>query len=201
VLAQSAFRALFGVLALAVLLLYRGYFNHGEDLNGLIGGLGMVFVAGSAGVLLAAFVTPPVTRRIGAWRWVAWLLAGTAAAILAFGLPFRPELLIVAVLAVNIASQGIKIVVDTALQHECDDIYRGRVFSVNDTAFNLCFVLGLFAGAAVLPPDGRAPAVLVIVVIGYALVAAWYAVVGGRWAKRVGDDIADAHPVPVRPSG
>ena len=197
VLAQSAYRALFGVLALAVLLLYRGYFNRGTDISGSIGGLGMLFIGGSAGVLLAAFITPPVTRRIGAWRWVTWLLAGTAAAVLAFGLPFRPGLLVAAVFAINIASQGIKIVVDTALQHECDDNFRGRVFSVNDTAFNLCFVVGLFVGALVLPPDGHAPAVLVTVVVGFALVAVWYGVVGGRWAKRVGDDIADAHPVPV----
>jgi MFS family permease len=154
-----------------------------------------VFVAGSAGVLVAAFLTPPVTRRIGAWRWVTWLLAGTSAAILGFGLPYRPALLIAAVCCLNVASQGIKIVVDTALQHECDDAYRGRVFSVNDTAFNLCFVLGLFVGASVLPSDGHEPATLVVVGIGYALVAAWYAVVGGGWAKRVGDDIADVRPV------
>src|SRR5205814_1861876 len=69
-LAQSASRALFGVLALATLLLFRQYFHHGQDVTGSISGLGMVFVAGSLGVLVAAFATPPVTRRVGGWRWV-----------------------------------------------------------------------------------------------------------------------------------
>jgi MFS family permease len=194
VVAQSAFRALYGVLALAVLLLYRQYFHHSKDLSGSISGLGMVFVAGGAGVLIAAFLTPPITRWIGAWRWIAWLLAGTAVVVVVFGLPFKPALLVVAVLFTNIATQGIKIVVDTALQHECDDAYRGRVFSINDTAFNLCFVVGLFAAALVLPPDGHSPTALLVVGVGYALVAGWYTLVGGRWARRVGDDIAGLRP-------
>jgi MFS family permease len=189
-LAQSAFRVLFGVLALAVLALYRQYFHQSTDLSGSIGGLGLVFVAGGVGVLLTAFLTPPIARRIGGWRWITWMLATTAVVIVAFGLPFRAGLLVVAVMFTNIATQGIKIVVDTALQHECDDVYRGRVFSINDTMFNLCFVVGLFIGALVLPPNGHSPTVLLAVAVGYALVACWYAAVGGRWARSVGDDIA-----------
>jgi len=49
--------------------------------------------------------------------------------------------------------------------------------------------------------DAGQPAVLVVVAVGYVLVAAWYGVVAGRWARRVGDDIADAKPEPVRLSG
>jgi MFS family permease len=192
-LAQSAFRLLYGVLALAVLLLYRQYFHHSRDMTSSIGSLGVVFAAGGAGVLAAAFLTPPITRRIGGWRWIAGLLGGTGAVVVAFGLPFRAGLLIVAVLFTNLATQGIKIVVDTALQHECDDGFRGRVFSINDTSFNLSFVLGLFVAATVLPADGHAPRVLLTVAAGYAVVACWYAVVGGRWARTAGDDIAGPH--------
>jgi hypothetical protein len=97
----------------------------------------------------------------------------------------------VAVFFVNLASQGIKIVVDTALQHECADEFRGRVFSVNDTAFNGCFVVGMFIAAYLLPFNGRSIGVLTAVAIGFQLIAVWYAVVGGRWARRVGDDIAE----------
>jgi len=99
-----------------------------------------------------------------------------------------------------VAAQGIKIVVDTDLQHECDDEYRGRVFSVNDTTYNLAFVGGLFLAAEALPADGHSPTMLVLVSIGFLLLTAWYARVGGRWARRVGDDIAGpvhaakAHP-------
>jgi MFS family permease len=189
-LAQSGFRLLYGVLALSTLLLFRHYFTNGNDVAGSIAGLGMVFAAGSLGVLTAAFVTPPVARRFGGWLWIVWLFSGVAVIVPLCGLPFRKELLLVAVFAINIAAQGTKIVVDTALQHECDDDYRGRVFSVNDTGFNLFFLGGLFLAALTVPDNGRSPTALTLVSLGFAVLAAWYAVVGGRWAHRVGDDIA-----------
>jgi MFS family permease len=196
-LAQCGFRLLYGVLALATLLLFRKYFNTGSDFSGSITGLGMVFVAGSLGVLVGAFLTPPVTRRIGGWRWLTGLLIGVGVAVMVFGLPFRPLLLDVAVFFINVAAQGMKIVVDTALQHECADEYRGRVFSVNDTTYNICFVGGMFLGATTLPDDGRSVTALTLVALGYLVLGAWYATGGGRWARRVGDDIADPDRVPA----
>jgi hypothetical protein len=190
-LAQSAQRLLFGVLALATLLLYRGPFAGGEgsDVTGSIPGLALVFAAGGIGVLVAAVLTPPIARRIAGWRWVTGLLAAEGIAVAAFGPPFHPGLLAIAVLVVSVAGQGVKIVVETDLQHECDDDYRGRVFSLNDTAFNATFVGGMFVAAFVLPPDGRSVGALVTVAVGFVAVSLWYAVVGGRWAQRVGDDI------------
>jgi hypothetical protein len=112
-------------------------------------------------------------------------------AIGVFGPAFVPNLLVIAVLVVSVASQGVKIIVDTDLQHECADEYRGRVFSLADTTFNGSFVLGLLLAALVLPPDGKSIEVLITVAIGFVAIAIWYAVVGGRWAKQVGDDIRD----------
>lgn len=196
-LAQSGFRVLYGVLALSTLLLFRKYFNTGSDFSGSITGLGMVFVAGSLGVLTGAFLTPPVTRRVGGWRWLAGLMIGVGVVVLLFGLPFRPLLLDLAVFFINVAAQGMKIVVDTALQHECADEYRGRVFSVNDTTYNICFVGGMFVAALTLPPNGRSVTALALVALGYLVLGAWYATAGGRWARRVGDDIADTDRIPA----
>jgi MFS family permease len=190
VLAQAGHRGCYGVLTLATLLLYRNYFTAGSHLQDSTRGLAMVFASASLGVLLAAFVTPPVARRIGGWRWVAYLLGSAGVVLLAFALPFKASLLLVAVFYLNLTSQSIKIVVDTALQHECADEYRGRVFSVNDTSFNLALVAGLFAGALTLPDNGRSIPAIGLIALGYAALAAWYAIVGGAWARRVGDDIA-----------
>ena len=189
-LAQSACRILFGIQVLGTLLLFRHYFNGDSDVSGSIKGLGLIVGAGGSGVLLAAFITPPVTRRVGGWRWVAWLIGLVGAAVLGLGLPFRPALVVVLVVIVNLAAQSTKIVVDTAVQHECADEYRGRVFSANDTAFNLCFVAGLFIAALALPGNGHSPAALVLISVGYLLIAGCYAIGAGRWARRVGDDIA-----------
>jgi hypothetical protein len=153
--------------------------------------LAQLLAAGGLGVVGAAFLTPPVTRRIGGWRWICALLAFEGIVVFGTGLAARPELLALGAFSVNFAGQGIKIVVDTDLQHECDDEYRGRVFSLNDTVFNVAFVVGLFAAAFTVPASGRSVGVLVAVLAGFVLAAAWYAAVGGRWARRVGDDIAE----------
>ncbi|HTJ39763.1 MAG TPA: MFS transporter [Dactylosporangium sp.] len=190
VLAQAMFRLLYGVILLASLLLFRTEFNRGADVSGSFGTIANAFAAGGAGMLLASFVTPPLTRRIGGWRWVSIVLAGTGAAVLGFGLPFDPTLLLGAVFVINLAAQGIKIVTDTSLQHECADEFRGRVFSINDTAFNVTLVVGIYLGALTLPETGHSAAMLFVVAAGYVLAAAAYAALGGRWARRVGDDIA-----------
>jgi predicted MFS family arabinose efflux permease len=188
-LVQALHRGCYGVLTLSTLLLYRNYFSSGADFSRSLAGLGAVVVAGGIGAIIASLITPPVARRIGGWRWVTVMMATLAAVVPALGLPYRQTLLVVAVGVVGLVTQGTKIIVDTALQVECADDFRGRVFSVNDTAFNLCFVGGLFIGALVLPVDGHAAAILVTIAGVYAAVAVWYAVVGGRHARRSGDDI------------
>ncbi len=189
-LAQAIHRGLYGVLAIGTLLLYRNYFTAGDDFSSSISGLGQVVIAGAAGALLAAFITPMATRALGGRAWITLLLGSVGVAVLGLGLPYRPFLLVCAVFVMNIASQGTKIVVDTAIQQECSDDHRGWVFSVNDTSFNFCFVLGLFAGAVLLPEDGHSPAVLVAVCLGYAALVPWFWWASGRWARRADHDIA-----------
>lgn len=182
-MAQAANRILYGVLVLTTLQLYRQVF-YPDDPTGAIAGLAQIVVVGGAGALFAAFVTPPVTRRVDGWRWITGLLTSTAVAIIAFGLPFRQVLLLIAVFVINVASQGTKIVVDTALQRDCADEYRGRVFSLNDTLFNLNFVIGLFIAARLLPTNGRSPLVLIGIAAGYGLVATWYGLAASRLNAR-----------------
>ena len=146
--------------------------------------------AGGVGSLLAAFVTPPATRRFGGRRWIAGSVAGVGVLVLALGLPFIPLLLVVATFGMSLAAQGIKIVVDTRIQTECHDDFRGRVFSVNDTTYNMCFVTGLFVAALALPDNGRSTAAIVLVGAGYLALAGWFAVAAGRVADRAHTHLA-----------
>jgi hypothetical protein len=72
-------------------------------------------------------------------------------------------------------AQAVKICVDSTLQETVEDDYRGRVFSVYDTLFNVTFVLALVVGAFTLPPSGVSPAVTSAVAVGYLLAAVTYA--------------------------
>jgi MFS family permease len=169
-------RALYGYLTLAVLLLYSRYFGRGDahEASASLWSLGQVVIAGAAGAGVAALITPAATRRFGGQRWITGLLVGIGVTIVALGLPFVAGLLLVAAAVMNVASQSMKIIVDATLQHECEDDYRGRIFSLNDTVFNLCMVSGLFVAALTLPPNGKSVAALVCVAIGYALMALWF---------------------------
>jgi len=182
-IAQGIFRILYGVLALATLLLYRRYF-YPNDRAGALAGLTQVIAAGGLGSLLAAFLTPPATRRLGGRRFITALMAGVGVVVIALGAPFVPLLLVIATFFLSIAAQGTKIVVDTTIQQECHDDFRGRVFSLNDTTYNVCFVIGLFAAALALPGNGRSVPSILLVGAGYLLLAAWFTMAAARAATR-----------------
>jgi MFS family permease len=177
---QALCRLLYGVLTLAMLLLYSRYFYSSYD--DALTGLGQVVVVGSFGVIAAAFVTPIATRRFGSRAWIIAMTLLVGVALPLFALPFKPLLLVITTFLLNVSSQGIKIVVDTFVQTYCDENFRGRVFSVEDTLFNVLFVIGLFIGALTLPDNGRSTATIVTISAGYLLLAAGYAIVTRKYA-------------------
>ena len=190
--AQAACRLLYGVLTLATLVLYSRYFYSSYD--DALTGLGQIVVVGSVGVVVAALVTPPATRRIGSRGWVLLMTTLAAVALPALGLPFDPMLLVAATFLMNLSSQGIKIVVDTNVQTYCDENFRGRVFSVEDTLYNVLYVIGLFIAAATLPVDGHSPTAIVAISLGYLAVALGYAAATRGTTMRTA-----AEPDPIQP--
>jgi hypothetical protein len=163
------------------LLLYRNTFAAEDPLfpGGLVG-LGEVVGAGAVGTLLAAGATPWVVRRMGKPRWVTVLLAVGGTAQTALFLPFVPPTLVAAGLVMGFVSQAVKICVDTTLQESCDDDFRGRVFSVYDTLFNVTYVVALLVGAFALPPSGVSYWALLGIATGYLLTAGTYARITAR---------------------
>jgi len=130
--------------------------------------------AAAVGTLVAAVVTPPVVRRIGTRRWVPLLLTGGAAAQLALALWISTMAVVLVAVLLGFVAQAVKICVDSTLQETVEDDYRGRVFSVYDTLFNLTFVIALVVGAGTLPESGVSSLVPVVVAGGYLVAAAAY---------------------------
>ena len=175
-LAISLHRLGYGVLTLMTLLLYRNTFEPGVGVfPGGIVGLGEVVAAGAVGTLLAAALTPGVVRRIGKPRWITLLLVGAGVTQVGLGLPFVAPTIVLASLVLGFVAQAVKICVDTTLQESVEDDYRGRVFSVYDTLFNVTFVVALLAGAFLLPDSGVSYPLLVAVGVGYLAAAVCYA--------------------------
>ena len=183
IVVHAVLRGLYGVLAMLTLLLYRNFYNIDDPAASMAGLLPVVAAIGM-GAFLAAVITPPISRRIGGSRWVVLLLASLAVLLPVLGAPFEPVLTIVAGGAFSLATAGVKIITDTTLQVHCEDDYRGRVFSLNDTALNMCFVVGLFLAALMLPADGHSVGVTLAVGAGCGALAIWYGVFTARHPSR-----------------
>jgi hypothetical protein len=163
-----------GLLTLMTLLLYRNAFPGGGLLGGGPLGLGAAVGAGAAGTLLAAVVTPAAVRVLGRARWAAGVLAAGGPLELVLGAPFRPAPVLAGALVLGFVGQAVKICVDATLQEVVADDFRGRVFSVYDTLFNVAYVVALVVGAAVLPRSGESLGVLAAVAAGHLLTAHLY---------------------------
>jgi hypothetical protein len=90
-------------------------------------------------------------------------------------LPYRLPLLLLGALLLGFASQAIKISVDTIVQHNISDAYRGRVFSLYDAMVNLAMVTAAVITAIALPETGRSPASVMVIAGAYLLVTGAYA--------------------------
>ncbi len=164
-------RVCYGLWAVSTVLLYRNYFEpDGVFRAGLAGLVQLVIVLGVGGAI-AAVVTPPVTRRIGFVAWTTLLLAGAAVVAVVFGLPYRLPTQLAGALLLAVAAQGIKISVDTLVQSTIDDEFRGRVFALYDTLFNLALVAAAVFTAVALPNNGHAPVAVVAIGLGYVATA------------------------------
>jgi MFS family permease len=174
-LAMGASRLLFGLSTIGTLLLYRNYFEDDGVLRAGIVGLGQAFAASAVGYVLGAVVTPMVTARVSKPRWIVAVFTLAAVTQVGCGLPFAKAPLLVGALLLGFATQSAKICVDTIVQEEIDDDFRGRVFSFYDTLFNLTFVVASVVAAFVLPENGKSYPVLVGIGVGYLAIAWGYA--------------------------
>ena len=176
----ASHRYWFGIASVMLVLLYRNDFYAAEDADAAFAALSTAALVGGGGFVAAAFVTPVVTEHLAPRTWVTVLLvlAGVCQLFPA-GLFTQPALLVSA-FVLGLASQGIKICVDTFVQTGVDDAFRGRVFSLYDVIFNVAFVAAAATAAVVLPEDGRSYPVLVLMSAGYLVTAAVYWRVSGR---------------------
>ena len=75
---------------------------------------------------------------------------------------------------------GSKISVDTVVQEGVEDEFRGRVFSLYDTLFNVMFVAAAVVGSMVLPESGKSYAVVAFIAAGYAVTSVAYRLAGRK---------------------
>jgi MFS family permease len=180
--AISSLRFLYGVVTVMTLLLYRNYFYPASEANASLGPLTLVLAVAGAGYLTAAIITPAVTERLAKQTWITWLLALGAVVTGVLGATFTQPAFMAIAFMLGVIAQGVKICVDTIIQQNVDDAYRGRVFSVYDMLFNVTYVGAAAISALYMPTTGKSYALLFVTAVGYALTAVSYAVLSRRSA-------------------
>ncbi|MCW2603079.1 MAG: Major Facilitator Superfamily transporter [Pseudonocardiales bacterium] len=164
----------YAISLVCTLLLYRNYFLDDGIFRAELAGLGQVAAAVALGTGLAAVITPEATRRFGPIGYPAGMLVLGAVVQLVLSLRFALPATLGAVFLLALVSQSVKICVDTTVQTQVADEFRGRVFSLYDTLFNVTFVGAAVLTALVLPESGRSPVTVVVIAVGYLAVAGVY---------------------------
>jgi MFS family permease len=164
----------YSVSLVCTLLLYRNYFVDDGVFQADLAGLGQVAVAVAAGTGLAALITPEATRRLGPIGYPVAMLVVGAASQAVLTLRYELPAALAGIFVLALVSQGVKICVDTTVQTQVADEFRGRVFSLYDTLFNVTLVGAAILTAVALPESGRSPVTVVVLAAGYLALAAAY---------------------------
>jgi hypothetical protein len=175
--ATGSQRAMYGILLLASILLYRNYFYRVSGANSALGHFTLVIVAAAIGYGGAAVITPIATRRLSkaAVITVALGLGGVVTGVL--GPTFAQSAFLALSLILGLVAQAVAICSVTIIQQRMDDDYRGRVFALYDMLFNVPFVLGAVVAAQIIPDTGKSYLLIAVAAAGYLLAAAAYGTV------------------------
>jgi MFS family permease len=175
-LATAGQRAMYGILFLMSILLYRNYFYH-SSANNALNHFILVVVAAALGYGAAAFLIPVLSGRLSPDRLIPILLVVAGVVSGPLGATFAQAPFFIISFVLGIAAQGVAISATTIIQWEVADDFRGRVFSFYDMLFNVPFVIGAALGAAFMPDTGKSYALVGVVGGGYVLVAVIYSLI------------------------
>lgn len=171
---MAAARLLYGMMFVASILISRHILSTPGSAESAIKHFTLVLGFAAAGFGLAAVLTPAFAHKIDRHRWiVACLLLGAAGQTM-LAISSSSWALLSAAVVVSFSVQGGKIAVDTIVQRDTDDGFRGRAFALYDVAYNTAFISAAVIGAIVLPENGYSHLVMAALVVGYLAAAAAY---------------------------
>ena len=166
--------ALYGVLLVQGLLLYRNFLYPGGNGDAALGHVTALVATSAIGFGLAAVVTPLGVQRMSTDAWITLWLAIGAVTTVTLGPTFSEVPFLVMGFIMGLSAQCVKICVDTTVQREVDDAYMGRVFSLYDMLYNVSYVIGPAVAVPFLPVTGKSSLVVVAIGAGYLVAAVVY---------------------------
>ncbi len=171
---MAVHRFLYGTVFIASILISRNLLTSPLDESAGLAMFGVVLAASGVGFALAVILTPVLSPRTGAHRWIVGCLLLAAASQLLLTTTVSRAAVLVGAVALGLAAQGAKIAVDTIVQRDTADRYRGRAFALYDVLYNAAFVAAAALAAVSLPDTGYSRVVFGLMGVAYAATAAAY---------------------------
>ena len=173
----AAHRVIYGIVTVAMILVFRNYFHRLDQVDAAIADLGLFVIITGAGFVFASVVTPPVSARVGLRGTMIISLLASGVFQLLPGAIYAKVALMVAAFLLGLTAQCIKICVDTLVQAHVADEFKGRVFVLYDMIFNVALVVAAVIAAVILPANGKSVIILIVMAVGYLLVAVAFTLV------------------------
>ena len=187
-------RFCYGAVFIASILISRNLLSDPTDVQAGLATFGTVLAASAVGFALAVVVTPVLSPRVGPQVWIVVCLLLAAVSQLLLVVTVDLVAVLVAAGALGLAAQSAKIAVDTIVQRDTADAYRGRAFSLYDVLYNAAFVGAAALAAVALPDDGWSPAVFGALTALYVAAAVVFAT-GRRTPAAVPRAVPEGTPV------
>lgn len=170
-------RISFGVIIVGSLLLLRNTFHPPSEPDSALADFAILTGFSASAALIAAVLTPWVTRRIGITRWssIVVIQASIGMVVFAWGASATNfSALAVAAFSLGFAGQAVKVCSDTVIQRDVPDRSLGRVFAIFDMTVNVALVVGIIVVALLSPQSGISPILYIVIGIFLAIASLWY---------------------------
>ena len=171
---MATHRFMYGVVFIASILISRNLLEDPANSSAGLRTFGTVLAASAFGFALAVVITPVVSPRMGPHAWIVYCLVLAAASQFLLTATIARWAVLTGAAALALAAQGAKIAVDTIVQRDTDDAFRGRAFALYDVLYNVAFVGAAAVAALVLPDAGYSRGVFAALAVVYLATAAIY---------------------------
>jgi len=171
---MATHRFAYGVTFVASILISRNLLEDPSDPSTGARTFAMVLAFSAVGFALAVVLTPVLSPHTGPHAWIVYCLVLAAASQFMLTATITRTAVFAGAATLALAAQGAKIAVDTIVQRDTDDAYRGRAFALYDVLYNAAFVGAAALAALVLPDTGYSPSVFAALGLGYLTTAAIY---------------------------
>ena len=167
-------RFVYGMELITLILAARNLLAAPENADVGLALFGTLMGAMVAGHGLAVVLTPLAHERVTPPTWVVMCLIGGTVGQIVLVVTHLVTAMTAGLFVFGVGVQGAKIAVDTIVQADTADAFRGRAFSIYDVLFNSAECLAAGVSVFVLPDVGWSRTVQAVLVVVVWMVAAGY---------------------------